>query len=577
MPTVSLTLEDSNRTILSNAYYKIIQDIVDTIKIPYGALVVLHKDSEVTLTDNKTNVSVNSSDNLPSTVSHRRIKASINENYNEDELTTTAVHQPSAYPIFQDHDIDVSIYPIYIKSDINIEFSYISPSKTEATRIRDDIRIRLSQTRNIDIHEIEYSILIPTIVEDFITDVYDLKNRLVPQSLEDYFREHSTKRIFPMTDMSNIQNTKLAIQEKQVRILGLFDFNSLPEAIEHDNENNNYKVSFNYKLSMDIPRAMVMRYPVMICNRPLPGKYLQFIEDKRVQSKEEYKRDLGYTNSLQALSHFEAHRQLENRVDIKLPINVPLFDEFNLRQGHKGYGIVASFLTQIDEIDNKSLFNLTDIDPFHIDSKILNYIKNTESSFITNPYSSFLYLGLHQDKKHFDNSILEIDSDFNIRSKVPLSLYKPTRVTLSIILDLLALDKLAIERLLNNPEILIIFINEYIRAYNNFKTEMSTTIIPDNTFYKTLIFIIYYYIKIDDTETLKALLINLFKDNLIRLNLSSILFNNYPELTRFLEKNEIIKPEKNKLNLLHVNIENYAIRSVMSNYVVSLRMEDLNK
>ncbi len=146
MPTVSLTLEDTNRTILNEAYFKIIGDIVEATKIPHTAVIAVHKDIDYTLTDNKTNETGVGSKNLPSTASLRRISANITEEYNEDELTTTAVHQVNAFPIFEDRQIDVFVFPIYVKSDITIEFSYFTPSKTEANRIRDDIRIRLSQT-----------------------------------------------------------------------------------------------------------------------------------------------------------------------------------------------------------------------------------------------------------------------------------------------------------------------------------------------------------------------------------------------------------------------------------------------
>jgi len=573
MPVVSLTLEDTNRSILSSAYFKIIQDIVESIKIPYSTLVVMHRDMESTLTDNKTNVSGLSQDNLPSTVSKRRIIASITEEYNEDELTTTAIHQLSSYPIFQDLDVNVFVYPIYIKSDINIEFSYISPSKIEANRIRDDIRIRLSQTRNINIHDIDYDILIPEIVEDFITDVYELKNRLVPQSLEDYFREHSTKRIHLLTDLSNKENSKLAISEKQIRIVGLFDFSSMPEKIEVDN--NNYKVTFNYKLTLDVPRAIVLRYPVMICNKTLPSKYLQFIEDSKIQSKEEYKKDVNYINNLRELSYFEAHRQLENRVDIKLPMNIPLFDDFNIREGHKGYCIIISFLTDINETDKKTLFNLRDIEPYYFDSTILNFILNGEKNYIINPYMSFLYLGLYQDDVHFDNNILEIDNDLNIKSKVELSLFKPTRVVLSFILDITALDNRAITRLLTNKDILYIFIQEYIYVYNNYKTELSRNIIPDNTFYKTLTYILYHFIKIDDLDALLKIF-NLLKiDNYIYNNLISILKNNYPNIFFYINNNNLIDLTNVNINLNihHTNIENYSMRTVMSDYIVALRQD----
>ena len=574
MPVVSITLDDTNRTILSSAYHKIISDIIEVISIPCKAIVVLHKDSEVSLTDNKTTASITSSDNLPSTVANRRIIAAITEDYNEDELSTTTVHQVNAYPIFNDPEVDVSVYPIYVKSDIAIQFTYVSPSKIEATRIRDDIRIRLSQSRNITIHDVEYSILIPEVIEEFISDVYDLKNRLDPQSLEDYFREHATKRVFPMTDMSNIGNTRLAISEKQVRIIGLFDFSSMPEKIEVDADSNNYKISFTYKLTLDVPRAMAMRYPPMVCNKPLPAKYLQFIEDSKANSTEECRRNIGYTGSLRALSYFEAHRMLENRVNIKLPVNIPAFDEFNKREGHKGYGIIASFLTQVDETDCKGLMNLKDIDPYQIDPTVMEYIKFIDRQYIVNPYSSFIYLGLHQDGTHFDNNILEVDADLNVRSKVKLSLYKPVRVTLSVIIDLLMLDKKVIERLLDNKPALYVYLYEYLRAVDSFKTEISHYRGADHTYYRTIIYIIYYYINLGDNSALKKIVEILQTNNIVAHNTATIITNNYPDIAKYLDHNDIMKKDKGG-NAWYIDGENNGMRTVMSTYIVALRKEDI--
>lgn len=589
MPVVSLTLEDTNRTILANAYSKIVQDIVETIKIPCGTIVLLHKDIEVNLTDNKPNATLQGV-NLPATVASRRVQATITEDFNEDELTTTAVHQPSAYPIFQDRDIDVYIYPVYVKSDIVIEFTYISPSKTEAGRIRDDIRLRLSQTRNIDLHEIDYSILIPDVVEDFIADVYDLKSRLVPQSLEDYFREHATKRIYPLTDMAGVANAKLAVHEKQVRIVGVFDMNSMPEKLDHDNETNNYRVKFRYKLSMDIPRAIAMRYPVMICNRTLPAKYIEFIEQNKINSKEEHKKELGYTSNLRALSHFEAHRQLENRIDINLPMNIPAFDEFNLRQGHKGYGIVVSFLTQVKETDQKGLFNLTDIDPYCLPDYLLEYIRTTERRYMTRPYGSFMYIALHQEGKHFDNGILEIDKDLNVSSKVKLSLMKPVRVTISISIDLSFLEKDAISRMFDQPEIYYIFLAEYINAYNNFKTEQQP-LVTDNTFYRDVLYTIDRYLGLGRTD----IIVNIFKviltDHYISHTLGRLLVSGTLNVYKNLANKGIVEVDHNNFDIhllpgtkgnsainpamdpTRSDIDRLVMRSVMSTYVEAHRID----
>lgn len=572
MPAVSLTLEDTNRTILNNAYFKIINDIVEATKIPYSTVIAVHKDIDYTLTDHKTNETGVEKKNLPSTASLRRIQASITEEYNEDELTTTAVHQVSAFPIFEDRDVSVFVFPIYVKSDITIEFNYFTPSKTEANRIRDDIRIRLSQTRNISLHDIEYDILVPEIVEDFIEDVYNLKNRLVPQPLEQYFRDHSTKRMHLITDMANAENARIAIYEKQVRIVGLFDFSSMPEKVEADNENSTYKVSFSYKLSFDVPRAIGLRYPVMICNKLLPSKYIKFIEDNKVNSMEEQKRNLGYTQSLHALSHFESHRQLENRIDINYPINIPAFDDFNTRQGHKGYVIISSFLTEIDETDKRTLLNLREIDPFYIPEKLLNFITTTEYPFIKNPYMSFLFIGIHQDDSYFDAGTV-VEPNLTIKSVNQLSLMKPVRVTLSIIIDLTMLDKDAINRLLGNEDILLLFIAEWLNAYDNFKTEFSRTFSSMEDLYKIFILILNYF-KIRGLNDIIGRIITLLKTNhYFYEGLANILYDKFPDMYNYLNHLGFIKNTR-EIDSDYTRHEITGVmKTVLSTHILALRQD----
>jgi len=575
MPVVSLTLDESNRTILSPVYYKIVQDIVDVIKIPNSTVVVMHRDTEQTLTDNKPNVSSIEESNIPSTVSKRRIVTSITEEYNEDALTTTAVHQLSTYPIFKDDEVDVYIYPIYVKMDINIDFSFVTPSKTEANRIRDDIRIRLSQTRNITIHDIDYTILIPKEVEDFIVDVYELKNRLVPQPLDFYFKEHTTNRIHPITDMSNKENVRLGIYEKQTRIIGTFDFSSMPEKIESDMENNNYKLNFTYKLTIDVPKAICFRYPTMICNRPMPAKYLSFIEDHKRKSLEENKRIHNYTSlALSDMSIFEAHRQLENRIDIKLPINIPAFDDFNERIGYKGYCILVSYLTDVNEEDKRTLFNLNDTSPYEIQEPLISYIKEIEYDYITKPYTSIFYLGLHQQGKFFNADFLKIDSSLNIVSRREIPLFKPTRVTFSFLSDLSLLSNEAWKRYSSNTEILLFIIREYLYIRKQFKTELKNS--NDERFFldKTITFIIEY-INSNKLQTVKDIIEILEEDYRYYEAFVYLLKSEYRNLLGYLVREDLIKVNSTNGNTPMIqqrNTNKGIMKTVMSTSVIAMKV-----
>ena len=272
MPVACVTLEETSRTILTSSYFKIIQDVLAQTNIPYGTLIAMHKGMEINRTDNQSNLTSEQRANLPSTVSQRKVIVDITEEYNEDALSTTAVSYKDTSPIFMDEQIDVQVYPIYVTSDVTLKISFITPSKTEANRLRDDIRIKLSQMRNISQHEIEYDILIPEAVSDLICDVHTLKSRLHPSELSEYFRSYSTKRAHLITDTANVKNARLAVRERQVRITGKFDFNAMPEPVEEDHDTNTYRLTIPYKFTMEVPRGMCMDYPPTVCNRPMPAK-----------------------------------------------------------------------------------------------------------------------------------------------------------------------------------------------------------------------------------------------------------------------------------------------------------------
>lgn len=531
MPVVAVTLEETERSVLSSVYYKIIEDVADTIKLPKESLVVLYKNKEVARTDNQTNVTLRDTSNLPTATTKRRFEARIQESYNEDHLDTTAVTRQEFYPIFHDPEIAVQVAPVYIQTDVEIEFKFVTPSKSEVERIRDDIRLRLSQHRSIGHHQVEYNIILPTVVEDFIADVHTLKNRLKPQELGDYFMENSTKRIHQITDLSNEENIRLAVHEKQVRIVGIFDFTSMPEKAETDGDSSTHSFSFTYKFSFTAPKAMTMRYPVMICNRVLPAKYVSFIEENKINSQREYKKELNYIGtSLADLSHFEAHRQLENRVDINVPINVPLFDDFAIRQGHKGYGIVISFLTEVDETDKRTLLNLKDLDPYYIPDKLLNHIRTVDRVNITRPYASFMYLGVYQEGRYFDNPLLEIDEDLNVKSKVDLDLFRPTRVTLSMCIDISMLNKETLDRIELDLEVLETFVCNYISAFNTYKNEMDRRLSFDNSFITYLFTLLDRLASTEEYDTIKRILGCVSRDNYISTIVGDLLINGYPSV-----------------------------------------------
>jgi hypothetical protein len=536
----------------------------------------MFKDHEIARTDNSTNTSLTNTENLPYTVSKRKVLVSVTEDYNEDYLSPTTTTQQNVFPIYVDNDIDTSVYPVYIMTDINIQFTYTTASKSEATRMRDEIRSKLSQTRNINIHDIEYSYTLPKEVEDFISDVYDLKSRFINTSLQEYFLSNSTKRLHIVADEANPSNSRIAIYEKQIRIVGTFDF-IMPDKIENEFDDNQYKISFNYKLTVSTPKAIVIRYPVMIGNNLVPYKYLDHIVQDKEKSKQEMDRDINYlTYSMYNLSIFESQRLLENRVNIRRPLNIPYFDEFDKRVGHKGYVIATSFLVQVDETDNKTLLDLKNLDDYYIDDDILDLLKQGEYMYVTAPYASILYFGLHQGDRHLDNSVLKITQDLVVKSTVELNLLQPVRVTIGVILDVTALvDGTCLRVLETNPIAMSKLIGEIALVYRDYKHEQYSYCPDVTNYFRCLNSLLYTLMRKSDYFTVCAIIKAIEVNPELYVLYMSSLKTNYPTIFKTIVDNCQLNKDLTKYVLSNVSMDlnGYIPKTVMTDYIVALRQE----
>lgn len=574
MPVAFIPLEETNRTILSASYYKVIQQVVQHTNIPYGTLIAMHKGMQINPTDNQSNLTSEQLANLPSTVSRRQVKVEITEEFNEDALGTTAVSYRDAPPIFADPQIDLLVYPVFVTTDVTLQITYTTPSKTEANKLRDDLRIKLSQMRNILHHEVDYDILVPAEIQEIIADCHDLKKRLYPSELSEYFHTFATRQTYMLTDTANPENAHLAVRERQVRIVGRFDFNPMPEVVEEDHDNNTYRLTIPYKFTMEVARGMCVSYNPTVCNRLMLSKYLKWVQDSKIKTREEYSRNLTYNHSGAALSYFEAHRQLDYRIQNKLPLNLPLFDDFPMRQGHRGYVITTTFLTSINEGDRRTLFNLKQIPDFYMNEQLLEFIKAGEAPYVVRPYQSLFYFGLHYPDRYFDYDCLEITSDYWIKSKVDLPLDKPTRVSFSVLGDPAFFTKEMIERWFKRKDMVLLYLLEFMEVLNNYKHELRDVLADDLSFQMLVIRFLQKGVTDKDDSFLDKVLQICRKDNLVYERLINLLKVKHPTVL-----NQLIKlvdvtnlnPHKTMPPIGDGSGENWLMKTVMTAYTEAQR------
>lgn len=114
MPVIYTSLQENQKTILKSCFFSVIKDVTQAIGVPNDAVVTMHRGVEISRTDNRNNTSIREVLNNPATISQRRVVAVVQDNYDEDSLTSTVVSQHDTYPIFHDPEIAVKVYPVYM-------------------------------------------------------------------------------------------------------------------------------------------------------------------------------------------------------------------------------------------------------------------------------------------------------------------------------------------------------------------------------------------------------------------------------------------------------------------------------
>ena len=465
MPNISITLPENSQSITRPVIFDIISQVEEITKIDKNTKIFYPGDTQRMQTPGS---DIDSDTERFASFNTDRINfIEVEEDYDKDSLATTAVSRVEHIAIFDDPSLRVRICPIYGKSSVTINFSYRCPSKTEALRWRDDMRIRISQMRDINLHSIHYHYPVPLQYLVILKRIYELRENTEAygQSFQEYVMSFSGQKMVLTSDLVN-KDTRLVIPEVQSRIVGMFDFDAIPNKIERDETNGVYTIAFSYKFEYEKPIGCNMRYPVMIHNQLLPAYCVDFTDDAYDLDKV----NKSFPLSLYALNAFETDTIMNGRVNSDYILRIPSFDDFIIKQVYPGTGTVFLALCAVDE-DKKTLCNLNELGEIILDNDIMTFIRESEYPYITKLYHSILHVGLYRNEFLTDTRSLTCDNSLNIKATNELNLRNQHRIRLSIVCDLTMLTKEALERLKRYPKAfvkIIAAINELLKHHPDF-------------------------------------------------------------------------------------------------------------
>jgi hypothetical protein len=465
MPNLSVTLPESGQSVTRPVIFEIIKQVEEITKIDVSSKVFFPGETQRMQTPG---TSIDSTNERFAIFNTDRITfVEVEEDYDKEALATTAITRQEHIPIFHDQSLRVKVTPIYAKTLVTINFTYRCPSKTEAERWRADMRIRISQMRDINLHDITYHYPIPLEYLLILKMIYDKRESVEAygQSFQEYVYSMSNQRLKLISDLVG-KDTRIVVPETQTRIVGMFDFDGLPNKIERDENNGVYTIAFSYKFEYEKPIGCNMKYPVMIHNQLLPANMIEFTNDAYDLDKV----NKSFPLSLYAMNSFETDTVMNGAVNTNYVLRLPDYDDFRLNQFHAGTGSVFIALCEVDQ-DKKTLCNLRELGDVALDEDILKFIQDSEYPYLSKLYQSILHVDLYRNEFLTDIRTLTVNSQLDISAVQPLDFRNQHRIRFSIVCDLTLLSKSAIDRLKLYPKAfvkIIAAINELLKNHPDF-------------------------------------------------------------------------------------------------------------
>lgn len=464
MPNISITLPETSQSISRPIVLDIIGQLQDITKVNPSTKIFFAGDIRKMQTPG---TSIDSTDERFALFNTNNIIfIEVQEDYDINTVGSTAVTRPEQLPVFYDPALDIQVTPVYTTTNTVISFRYRCVSKTEALRWRDDIRLRASQMRDVNVHNLTYHYALPLDVLVLLKLIHQTKELVEPynETYEDFIRRNSTDRLTVMGDLVN-QEVRLAISETQCRVVGLYEWDVLPEKPERE-DSGVWTVSFSYKFSFEKPIACHMRYPVMVHNNLLPSYYTLFTNGE----KDLYHTPKHYPLSLGALAGFESDTVMDHRRSHEPVIRLPRFDDFDIKQVPTGTGTAIIALCQVDT-DKRQLLNLKELGDIALDEDILNFIQTVEYPYITQLYKSIIHVSLYRNNHLTHTDTIDCDSELMIHAVGDLDLRNVHRLRIALVTDLTLLPWDALSRLRKYPKVLVKIIaamNELLRNHPDF-------------------------------------------------------------------------------------------------------------
>lgn len=440
MPQASIELAETHDSITRPVVMDIIRQVNKLTRAPVGTRLQYMGDIGATYLAGSDMVASDEKE-FNTFTSSNKMRVDVTEEPDQEHGTMLTMNtwQKDNIAIFHDHSLGVTITPIYARYSATINFEFRTENATIADRFRNDLRIKAAQGRQDNLHEVDYGYTFPPEFIFILRQIYDLRETVAGygDDFEEYLEQFASRKLTTVVNQAG-KEPRLVVGEKQIQVLGWFEFEGVPEKATNSNEGPARTMNFSYRFLYDKVIGCHIEYPLVIHNQMVPD--IMYDEEPPYDP----------TQRIRAPSY---HRFLLDQYTGLFPtrgccldgISIPTHDDWLPDRVPPDTNTMLSAITLGDPEFPQYLFHLDDLGDWVIDEDIMAFIMADRFN-IARYGQSLLHINFYDGGVPLSDGAIYIDDDFAVMAKEPLDFRRRYHARLGVLNNLMLMDRRAVDR-----------------------------------------------------------------------------------------------------------------------------------
>jgi hypothetical protein len=361
----------------------------------------------------------------------------VEKEFLEEGIPKSALNTKENPVLFRDKDLGIYLAPVYNRVEMALEIQFQFPSRVEANNALNDLRRQMSRYRDVMVHEVRYTYLIPRVCTAIIEKCHELRENQAGYgvSYTDYVDTHMTSQKYVATNASG-EHARLGKEEVQTNILGRHTFDMVNRQGEATTEPAATTLAFTYRFRFDRPMSVEMEYPFIVHNQPLPDGWYDTAPDFELA-----RRARGQSRLLINTEKFTTNRQLTQPLE---GVAIPHFHDWFPPTRPTDLNGLARITLVVDDEQTQTLFNLKNLGEVSIDADLIGYLEEVYADL---PYykRAAVTILLYEDDRLMSPEKYDVDADLNVRLTVTPNLRSRYYAWIGVLANLEKLEAGGIE------------------------------------------------------------------------------------------------------------------------------------